>query len=249
MTRIVSAGLLLASALAVTPAAASTLLHQSFDYAGPTQDEALRAPSVGWCGGNAGDTFCGNSPGTIANQGGEGAVSTGNGVGGTQGFAFWSQTGINADSFLYTHIVSFETQEAGTRLSWFQSDSDPVGTRIALLSGSSWYISDQVFSYVRNFTGDWGALSAVVEDLTYFQRDTGGNPSVLPGGGVGTGGLSLTLGATVDALGFWWDGPKSNTSRIDEVSLAPVPVPGALPLLIAALVGLIWFGRRGRETA
>lgn len=245
MSRILAASIILAAGFAAAPALASTY-HQSFDYLGPTQDEALR--NLGWCGGNAGDAFCNNPPGTAANNGGEGAVSVGAGFDGNQGFAFWSQTAINADAFLYTNAFGFSTQAGGTRMSWHQSDSDPVGARIALLSGTTWYISHEVFSHVRSEEGDWGGMSAVLEELAYFSRDASADPSSLPGGGVGVDSLFLADGTAIDAFGFWWDGPKSATSRVDELSLAPVPLSASLPLLIAAIGALGLARRPGRTT-
>jgi hypothetical protein len=226
-------------ALTASRAAAATYT-ETFPYSGPTQEESLR--DQGWCGGNAGDAFC-NS---IA--GGEGAISTGNGVGGTQGFAFWSQTGINADSFLYTTEFTFRTSQNPV-LSWYQRDSARSGVtdpaRIALLLGTDWYISDTTWSHVS--ATDWVLMSADLAALTWFVRGTGGDSSVLPDGGVATGGTALPADQFVSAFGFWWDGPKVATSRFDDVSVSVVPLPATLPLMIAGLGALAFAARRRRE--
>ena len=217
--------------------AAAATYTETFPYSGPTQEQSLR--NEGWCGGNAGDLFCDNI------SGGEGAISQGIGVGGTQGFAFWSQTAIGADSFLYTTEFTFRTSQ-GPRLSWGQRDSARSGVtdpaRIALLVGTDWYISDTTYSHVS--ATDWMLMSADLGALTWFVRGTGGTPSVLPGGGLGTGGIVLPADQIVGAFGFWWDGPKVATSRFDDVSISVVPTPTALPLLLAGLGALALAARR-----
>jgi hypothetical protein len=232
-------------ALAITAfgaaSASAATYTETFPYTGPTQEQSLR--DQGWCGGNAGDAFCNNL------AGGEGAISTGNGVGGTQGFAFWSQTAVNADSFLYTNEFTFRTSQKPV-LSWYQRDSARNGVtdpaRIALLIGTSWYISDTTYSHVS--ATDWVLKTADLGALTWFVRGTGGNTSVLPNGGVGTGGALLPTDQLVSAFGFWWDGPKVATSRFDDVSVSVVPVPAALPLLLAG-IGALAIAARRRKTA
>jgi hypothetical protein len=225
-------------ALGATGAAAATYT-ETFPYSGPTQEQSLR--DQGWCGGNAGDAFCASI------SGGEGAISVGSGNGGTQGFAFWSQTAIHADSFLYTTEFTFRTGDR-PRLTWYQRDSARSGAtdpaRIALLLGTDWYISDMTWSHVS--ATDWMFMSADLGALTWFVRGTGGDPSVLPDGGVGTGGAALPADQLVSAFGFWWDGPKVATSRFDDVSVSVVPLPGALPLLLAGL-GAVAFAARRRK--
>jgi len=69
-------------------------------------------PGFCWCSGNAGDDFWGNPPWTIADNGGEGAISASAGSMAkpsqdinnkpqgpvqTDGFAFWPQTAISAE--------------------------------------------------------------------------------------------------------------------------------------------------------
>jgi hypothetical protein len=232
-------------ALAITAFGASSVsaatYKETFPYTGPTQEQSLR--DQGWCGGNAGDAFCNNS------AVGEGAISVGAGVDGTPGFAFWSQTRIGADSFLYTNEFTFRTSQKPV-LSWYQRDSrngqglaDPA--RIALLIGTDWYISDTTYSSAS--ATDWMLMTADLGALTWFLRGTGGNPAVLPDGGVGTGGSALPADQLVSAFGFWWDGPKSATNRFDDVSVSVVPVPAALPLLLAGMGALAFAARRRKS--
>jgi hypothetical protein len=183
----------------------------------PSQDEKLRLE--GWCGGNAGDQFCNNPPGTVANQGGEGAISVGNGQGDTPGFAFWSQTAINADSFLYTEEFAGTTNLS--ELTWHQrdgrntTDSDPM--RVAFKIGSTWYISTTVWTQPNNAA--WVEQTADLTTLTFFSRPQIG--TTLPDGSVPVGGTPVVNlpDGQVAAFGFWWDGPKTATSRIDNVRL------------------------------
>jgi hypothetical protein len=158
------------------------------------------------------------------------------------GFAFWSQTGIGADSFLFTDEFTFRTSEKPV-LSWYQRDSGVSDAmRIALLIGTDWYISDSVYKHAS--ATEWLLQSAELDMLTWFIRGTGGNTSILPGGGVGDGGFLLPTDQLVSAFGFWWDGPKTANSRIDDVTVTVVPVPAALPLLLAGLGGLALAARR-----
>jgi len=183
-----------------------------------TQDLELR--DQGWCGGNAGDKFCDNAPVTDANQGGEGAISSGNGPDETPGFAFWSQTGINADSFLYTDEFPFDSSQL-ISVTWKQRNSGDDPARLAFRIGSDWYISDQTFV---DDTNTWVTTTVDLSSLTFFLRsDDDNDPTTLPGGGVpaSPGGLSLPAG-TVNAFGFWWDGPKTATSRVDDVTLVGI---------------------------
>jgi hypothetical protein len=56
--------------MAAADARADQILHQEkfpFTTIGASQDEELR--NQGWCGGNAGDAFCDNPPGTVATRG------------------------------------------------------------------------------------------------------------------------------------------------------------------------------------
>ncbi|MCU0855552.1 MAG: VPLPA-CTERM sorting domain-containing protein [Rhodobacteraceae bacterium] len=232
--RSVISALAVAAGLTLPAAASAATYTETFPYSGPNQEQSLA--SAGWCGGNAGDAYC------QAPTGGEGAVSSGTGRGGTQGFAFWSQRGIGADSFLFTDEFTFRTS-ANPILSWYQRDSgvsDPM--RIALLIGTDWYISDTV--YQQPVVTDWLLRSAELDTLTWFVRGTGGNTAILPGGGVGTGGVLLPADQLVSAFGFWWDGPKTANSRIDDVTVNVIPVPAALPLLLAGLGGLALVARR-----
>jgi hypothetical protein len=191
------------------------LYQEKFPYetGGGTQDEQLR--SQGWCGGNAGDQFCDNPPGTGANNGGEGAISTGNGQDGDPGFAFWSQTGIGADSFLYTDEITFASSELSS-ITWYQRDSANDPLHLAFRIGTDWYISDQ--TWTQPIASTWVPQTVDLSSLTFFQRSQSG--TALPDGSVPSspGGLSLPSG-DVNAFGFWWDGPKSNTSRVDTVTL------------------------------
>jgi hypothetical protein len=231
--------LALTAGLSHAAGSAAATYTETFPF-DPAFSQEGNLPLVGWCGGNAGDAFC-QTP-----VGGEGAVSAGAGLGGAPGFAFWSKTGQNADSFLFTDEFTFRTGQ-NPILSWHQRDSgvsDPM--HIALLVGTDWYISDATFQ--QPLVTDWILMSAQLDMLTWFVRGTGGNTSVLPGGGVATGGVLLPEDELVSAFGFWWDGPKTATSRIDDVSVSIVPVPAALPLLLAGIGGLALVARR-RKTA
>jgi hypothetical protein len=241
-----AATVVIGTASAFSVDANAAILKETFPWTGTTtQDQELRDQD--WCGGNAGDAFCNNPPGTVANQGGEGAISAGNGRDGTPGFAFWSQTGINADSFLYTEKVSFNPSEV-PEISWYQRDSGSDPMRVAFKSGSDWYISDQIFTQPDEST--WQLQVAELATLTFFQRTQSG--STLPGGGVpgAPGGLPVP-DLVADAFGFWWDGPKTATSRLDDVNV--VPLPGAVWLLASgvAAVGAMRHRarRRNAETA
>ena len=66
-------------------------------------------------------------------------------------------------------------------------------------------------------------------------------------GGIGAGGVSLASGMDVTAFGFWWDGAKDGTSRIDSVQLSAIPVPAGGLLLLTGLGGIAAF-RRFRKT-
>jgi hypothetical protein len=236
MKRPTLATLALTAGLSFAAVAASAATYTETFPFDPAFNQEENLPLVGWCGGNAGDAYC-QSP-----VGGEGAVSSGIGRDGTPGFAFWSKKGQNADSFLFTDEFTFRTSEKPV-LSWYQRDggtSDPM--RIALLIGTDWYISDTIYQHAS--TTDWMLMSAELDMLTWFVRGTGGDTSVLPGGGVGTGGTFLASDQLVSAFGFWWDGPKTANSRIDDVSVSFVPVPAALPLLLAGLGGLALVARR-----
>jgi hypothetical protein len=253
----------LALAAFVTPAHSAEILYQeTFPYTGtqadPSQDNELR--NQGWCGGNAGDAFCDNPPGTVANNGGEGAISSGAGSTETpsqdinndpQGpvvtdaFAFWSQKAINADSFMYTQEFSLRASQL-EQVQWDQSDSAETqadALHLAFRIGTDWYISDQSFTYQRPSSGVWSPQTANVSALTFFMVDGGGDPSTLPGGGVQSGGLSLP-DAPINAFGVWWDGPKTGNSRIDNFILRgqPAPVPAletwSVLLLALTLVGV-----------
>lgn len=213
-----SAALALMVALVIGAKAAAadvTAYEETFPSPGvqpPTQDQQLRIE--GWCGGNAGDQFCNNPPGTTANQGGEGAISTGNGQDGAPGFAFWSQTAIGADSFLYTAEV--EGLSGLGSVSWYQRDSGVEPLRLAFKIGSTWYISDQVWTQPNS--AQWQLQSADLDSLTFFTRTQVG--TTLPDGGVPIASPSVTLpSGELAAFGFWWDGPKNANSRIDTVKL------------------------------
>jgi hypothetical protein len=210
---------LLASFGATAHGADVTVYEETFPSTGvqpPSQDEKLRLE--GWCGGNAGDQFCNNPPGTVANQGGEGAISVGFGQDGERGFAFWSQTRINADSFLYTE--EFAGTSNLSELTWYQrdgsntSDSDPM--RVAFKIGSTWYISTTVWTQPNNAA--WVEQTADLLTLGFFARPQIG--TILPDGGVpGPGPAVFLPDGQIVAFGFWWDGPKGSTSRIDNVRL------------------------------
>jgi hypothetical protein len=194
--------------------------QESFPSTGiqpPTQDEQLRLQ--GWCGGNAGDVGCANPPGTPANQGGEGAISTGAGQDGAAGFAFWSQTGIGADSFLYTEEIAGSSFVGLTSMSWYQRDSGSDPLHVAVMIEDDWYISDSTFTQPDSTM--WLLQSIDFTTSTFFTRTQTGN--TLPDGGVGVGGAALPTGQPIDAVGFWWDGPKTATSRIDNVTVQGVP--------------------------
>lgn len=234
------------------PAAAAALYSERFPFNGGTQDQALR--NEGWCGGNGGDPFCNNPVGGPGdNQGGEGAISAGGtGPDGEIGFAFWSQKGTNADSFLYTDEFSFNTS-INPVVSWFQRDSaagdatDPA--RVALKIGSDWYVSGETFSHVGANADDWQAQSATLADLTYFTIAQSGN--LLPDidttrDGIPTAFAALPADATVDAFGFWWGDDKVATSRFDDVHVTPIP--GAA-VLFASGVAALGYARRRRRAA
>jgi hypothetical protein len=234
----------LAAATLLAPAAGAAVFGETFAYTGGGQDQALRA--AGWCGGNAGDAFCDNPVAGkgSANEGGEGAISAGGrGPDGAIGFAFWSQTGIGADSFLYTDRVSFEAGDVPT-VTWFQRDSARGGVsdpaRLALRVGDDWYISGRTFGHVGTDGDDWQRQEATLADLDWFVRAQSGD--TLPGGGVAAAMANLPADASVSALGFWWDGPKVATSRFDDVSA--VPIPGAAVLLGTGVAALGWARRR-----
>lgn len=199
--------------MAAADARADQILYQEkfpFTTIGASQDEELR--NQGWCGGNAGDAFCDNPPGTVANQGGEGAISVGTGEDGDVGFAFWSQRAISADSFLYTDEYMFNSSEL-TSVTWYERDSGTDPTHLAFRIGTDWYISDQTWF---DNSGDWVLKTADLSTLTFFKRS--GAAATLPDGGVSLGGLELPAGQ-VNAFGFWWDGPKTANSRVDTVTL------------------------------
>ncbi len=211
-------GLILAVVGGIAANAADvTIYEETFPSPGaqpPTQDQQLRIE--GWCGGNAGDQFCNNPPGTVANQGGEGAISVGAGQGGSPGFAFWSQKGINADSFLYTEEVSGTSRLSA--VTWYQRDSGSEPLHLAFKIGSTWYVSDQVWT--QPDSSQWLQQTADVPALTFFTRTQIG--TTLPDGSVPvtSPAVSLPLDQPLAAFGFWWNGPKGNTSRIDTVRLA-----------------------------
>ena len=209
------------SVVTAPTSATAAKFKETFDYIpapnpapAKWQDSVLRQQD--WCGGNAGDQFCKNVVGQNQkpgggeqNDGGEGAISVSNGSDGNAGFAFWSQKRIGADSFLYTnkHIfaaeldtkVSYLARHSGNR----RGAADPM--HFALLIGNDWYISDDVDDEVSSTQR---SVEFLLGDLTWFKRSTGGNPSVLPGGGVGIDGLALPVVQQVEAFGFWWNGPK-----------------------------------------
>ena len=212
------------------------------DFAGVVQGQDLELRAQGWCGGNAGDAFCSNPPGTVANQGGEGAISVGNGPDGTAGFAFWSQTGINADSFLYTQKAPFNTAQVPA-ITWQQRDSGNDPTHLALKIGGNWFISDQTWN---NNSSEWQLQAADLGALTFFVRSQP-DPDVLPGGGTAPGGLPLPSDQIVSAFGFWWDGPKTGTSRIDDVTA--VPLPAAAWMMLAGLGAIGVLRRRASQRA
>jgi hypothetical protein len=210
---------LLVASLAFVGAAAHaadvTVYEEKFPSTGmqpPSQDEKLRLE--GWCGGNAGDQFCNNPPGTVANQGGEGAISVGFGQDGDRGFAFWSQTAINADSFLYTEEFAGTTNLS--KLTWYQRDSGVEPMRVAFKIGSTWFISTD--TWIQPASGEWLPQTADLTALSFFSRTQIG--TILPDGGVpGPGPVVSLPDGQVAAFGFWWDGPKGAISRIDNVKL------------------------------
>jgi hypothetical protein len=240
---IAAAAVTMVAGLAPLSVAAQEIIYQEpFWFTGEDgtdQDPELRVQ--GWCGGNAGDPLCANGPGEPApanNGGGEGAISVSAGSGVTpsqdinndpQGpfdrdnFAFWSQTQITADSFLYTDEYPLETSQL-TDVQWDQRSNESVPMHLAFLVDGTWYISDQ--TWVASDASNWVVIQVAVDSLTFFERATGGDPSTLPGGGVpgAAGGLSLPDG-TISAFGVWWDGPKTATSRIDNFILRGFPEP------------------------
>ena len=223
-------GALVGLAMVAATDADAALFNETFTWTGTTtQDLELRAQ--GWCGGNAGDAVCNNSPGTIANQGGEGAISVGAGPNGNQGFAFWSQRRIGADGFLFTENVGFDGGDV-TQVTWQQRDSGSDPTHLVFRVGTDWYISDQSFTARGS---EWQPQMADIATMSFFMRASDG--TTLPGGGTPSapGGLTLPT-QLVNAFGFWWDGPKTGTSRIDDINV--VPIPGAVVLMLSGIAAL-----------
>jgi MYXO-CTERM domain-containing protein len=262
MTRLLPQLLCLGALASVPVAASSMILYQeTFPWTGTfSQDAELR--NQGWCGGNAGDAFCNNpqvpGPGS-PNQGGEGAISVSAGSTVTpsvninnnpqpplvtDAFAFWSQTGINAQSFMYTEEYMLDVALLDSVM-WDQRDNvaDPMHLAFRILD--DWYISEQTFTQPDNT--QWIAQSAELASLSFFQIDGGGDLSTLPGGNSGPLFAALPAG-TINAFGVWWDSDKTGNSRIDNFKLltADAPLPGTLWLMAAALVGLAAKRRRSQ---
>jgi hypothetical protein len=243
---------------------AAILYQETFPYstAATGQDQELR--NQGWCGGNAGDNGCNNPPGTVANNGGEGAISAGGpgstlqvsqnvnnspqGTLGLDSFGFWSQTGISADSFFYTEEFKLQSSALST-IRWDVRDGAPNASptarfdpqHLAFRIGANWYISDQIWTN----SNIWATNSVDLVNLTFFMRPSIGG--VLPGGNLpgAAGGLALP-DAEINAFGLWWDGPKTANSRIDNFTLigaVAVPNPPTLALVALALAGLVWSRR------
>ncbi|WP_295885900.1 VPLPA-CTERM sorting domain-containing protein [uncultured Thiohalocapsa sp.] len=247
--------LLCCGALAlITGAANGNIVYQeTFPFTRElTQDAELR--NQGWCGGNAGDAFCNNpqvpGPGS-PNQGGEGAISASPGSTVTpsldinnnpQGplavdaFAFWSQTGTNAQSFMYTQEYMLDVAMLDAVM-WDQRDSSADAMHLAFRILDDWYISEQTFT--QPDASQWIAQSASLASLSFFQIDGGGDQTILPGGDSGPLFASLPAG-TINAFGVWWDSDKTHTSRIDNFKLvaAEAPLPGTLWLVGGALAGM-----------
>ena len=188
----------------------------------PTQDEQLRLE--GWCGGNAGDVGCDNPPGIPANNGGEGAISTGAGQDGDPGFAFWSQTAIGADSFLYTEEIAASSFLGLTSMSWYQRDasmgnpgSDPL--HVAVMIADDWYISDSTFTQPDSTM--WLLQNIDFTTSTFFTRTQTGN--TLPDGGVGVGGRRCPQVSRSTPWGSGGMARRRRTSRIDNVTVQGVP--------------------------
>jgi hypothetical protein len=252
-----------------------TLYQETFPWTDtqddPAQDNELR--NQGWCGGNAGDEFCNNPPqdgDDPPNEGGEGAISVSAGSDVTpseninnnpQGplvtdaFAFWSQSDINAQSFMYTQEYQPQVSQV-TAVSWDQRDNGDDPTHLAFCVDGQWHVSDQFWS---NNSGDWANTEVDLSSLTFFV--VGPCPGTLPGGGVPTTSDALSLpSGQITAFGFWWDSNKTANSRFDNVRLLGIddtdrpvvePIPaisgvGAVTLALG-LMGLGGFFARQRR--
>jgi hypothetical protein len=241
MYRAILAALPIALSVTVTGASASSYQELFPNPDGLDQQQQLR--NVGWCGGNAGDPFCENRPGDTNpdtdNDGGEGAVSVGNGQDGAPGFLFWSQKGINADKYVYTEEFGWQTALFES-LSWWQRDSSDVeGTRLMFeIDDGDWYVSKEFW----NSTNDDAWEQKTVTDLSALSFVNYGAVAggLLPGGDVETGSAVALPDGAVTAWGFSWNKALEGNKRIDSVELhtSPIPLPPAAALMLAGLGGL-----------
>jgi hypothetical protein len=255
-SRLTNFALLVGAMFVATQSNAVVLYQETFPYSTTAAGQDLELRNQGWCGGNAGDAFCNNPPAGSGsnNEGGEGAISVSagstlrpsnnvnnnpQGILQTDSFAFWSQTAINADSFLYTNEYLIQSAQLES-IVWDTRDSTGGGVgnqeHLAFLIGDDWYISDQFWI---NTTNMWTTVSVDLVDLTFFVRSFDG--TTLPGGGLPATSPNIAMlpDADIRAFGVWWDGPKNKTSRIDNFTLnGRVPAPATLALLGLGLAAI-----------
>jgi hypothetical protein len=254
---------LLVGSLTIAPVAfgngVSTVYQETFPWTGTqqnpqAQDKELR--NQGWCGGNAGDSFCNNPPSTAPgdppNEGGEGAISADPGGGSTvtpsqninndpQGplvtdsFAFWSQTRISAKSFLYTNEYSLQSSRV-LSVSWDQRDSSDDPTHLAFCIDGQWHVSQDSWS---NDSDSWANTAVDLAGLTFFV--VGACSDTLPGGDINVAPGGPLPSGLITAFGFWWDSDKTGTSRVDNVRLIGKvdSVPALSPWAVVILAGLL----------
>lgn len=189
------------------------------------------------------------TPGSVPSEGGVSCLA---GSDGTLGYPYTKPNSTHS-SFIYTEAMDSLEQDA--TFSWIEKlDSTTSTSQLVIKIGPAWYVGSDEFTMTSS--GVWGSFvngsdtsgEVSISDITswYLLTLDTGDPGSLA---VDLTPTSLPAGSIVGTgLYFTTEGTSISTIRFDdfaiEGTIALVPEPGALALLLAGLVGLMAFKQK-----